>query len=111
MYLTNALHTSKATADGVSNLGDVHILVELIRIGDTSRDQGLSGGDQRVKRDRIDLLRDILCAKDWFVLTKGQRIKRALGQRLTSGKPKMEGFQVVGIWPATKRLNLRALGM
>jgi hypothetical protein len=59
-HLGQAVHTAHTGAETSSNLGGVNVLIEFIRVRDTSVIESLSGGNERPDRNAIGASGDVL---------------------------------------------------
>ena len=59
-HLCKTLHTAHTTTDARTNLRRVHILVQLVRIGDTGHVESFGSADQCPQRDTVRLGNNVL---------------------------------------------------
>jgi hypothetical protein len=59
-HLLQTVHTTHATADAGANVGRVHVLVQLVRVGDAGHVEGLGSTDERPERSTVDLRDDVV---------------------------------------------------
>ncbi|TFA99245.1 hypothetical protein CCMA1212_009011 [Trichoderma ghanense] len=59
VHATQSLGTTHTGADNVTDLGDVNVLVELVRVGDTRRQQGLGNRHEEEQGDGVHLADDV----------------------------------------------------
>mmetsp|Transcript_45069 Transcript_45069/g.140062 ORF Transcript_45069/g.140062 Transcript_45069/m.140062 type:complete len:389 (+) Transcript_45069:2164-3330(+) len=59
-HLLEAAQAADARADGVADLREVHVLVELVGVHDSALPEGLRAAHQRVERHAVDLADDLL---------------------------------------------------
>ncbi|GJD00729.1 hypothetical protein ColKHC_09554 [Colletotrichum higginsianum] len=60
VHATKGASTTHTGSDAVADLGNVHVLVELVRVGNTGRQQSLSNGHQDEEGDGINLGHNVL---------------------------------------------------
>ena len=60
VHTAQSAGTTNTGTNAVTDLGDVDILVELVRVGDTGGQKGLNSGHEDVKGDGIDLGDDVV---------------------------------------------------
>ena len=60
VHATQSCSTTDTRTNAVTDFGDVHVLVELVRVSDTGRQKRLGSGDEDVERDRVHLLDDVV---------------------------------------------------